>query len=456
MRSFHPTILREYDIRGLYGDTLTEADARAVGRAFGTRIVGVGGRSVVVGYDGRLSSPSLEAAVVEGLVACGLEVKRIGCGPTPMMYFAAHEFGTDAGVAVTGSHNPPEYNGIKMVLKNKPFFGDDIQDLARIAASGDVAEGAGHASEVQAVERYVDRLLAEAAMARPLSVVWDPGNGAAGEVVAALCEKLPGRHRIINGAIDGNFPAHHPDPTVEENLKQLRERVLADGCDLGVAFDGDADRIGVIDGKGRVLWGDQLLVLLAEPVLAELPGAPVVADVKASDVLFDEVARMGGQPVMWKTGHSLIKSKMAEIGAPLGGEMSGHLFFFHRWYGCDDALLAAIRLFNVIAAADEDLASRRDRLPQRVNTPEIRFQCSEERKFAVVDEVKARLTGADVSDVDGVRVRTKDGWWLLRASNTQDVLVARCEAADAAGLDRLKETVRAHLDACGVAAPDSF
>lgn len=454
MRRLHPTILREYDIRGLYGDTLTEADAHAVGRAFGTRIARAQGRSAVVGRDGRLSSPSLEAAVVEGLAACGIEVRRIGCGPTPMMYFAGHELAADAGIAITGSHNPAEYNGIKMVLGNKPFFGADIQDLARIAAEGDFVDGTGRVVDAPVADAYVARLASEAALARPLTVAWDPGNGAAGTVIDALCARLPGRHRIINGAVDGRFPAHHPDPTVEANLAQLRDVVLAEGCDLGIAFDGDADRVGVLDGQGRVLWGDQLLVLLAEPVLAERPGAPIIADVKASDVLFDEVARMGGQPVMWKTGHSLIKSKMAEIGSPLGGEMSGHLFFAHNWYGCDDALLAAVRLLNVVAGSSDTLAVRRDRMPARVNTPEIRFQCSEDRKFAVVEAVRARLAGEDVCSVDGVRVRTADGWWLLRASNTQDVLVARCEARDDAGLARLKAVLRRHLEACGVETPD--
>jgi phosphomannomutase len=255
--------------------------------------------------------------------------------------------------------------------------------------------------------------------------------------------------------VDGNFPNHHPDPTVPENLNQLRDAVVDGGLDLGIAFDGDGDRIGVVDGKGRILWGDQMMVLLARGVLEGSPGATIIADVKASQVLFDEVARMGGEPLMWKTGHSLIKSKMAETGAPLAGEMSGHIFFADRYYGYDDALYAAVRLLSVIGRSGKSLAQLRDELPEVVNTPELRFPCADDRKFAVVEEVKARLTaaGAEVNDCDGVRVLTDDGWWLLRASNTQDVLVARCESSGPEGLERLKDALVAELEASGVEPP---
>jgi phosphomannomutase len=271
-----------------------------------------------------------------------------------------------------------------------------------------------------------------------------------------LTTALPGRHILLNERIDGTFPAHHPDPTVPDNLKQLQAKVIETKADLGIAFDGDGDRIGVVDEKSRILWGDQLMVLLAQDVLADRPGATVIADVKASQVLFDEIAKAGGQPLMWRTGHSLIKSKMAETGAPLAGEMSGHIFFADRYYGYDDALYAAVRLLAIMARRSETLGALRDRMPAVVNTPELRFPSSEDRKFKIVEEVKARLmqNGAKVSDIDGVRVSTPDGWWLLRASNTQDVLVARCEARDEKGLDRLKAQMIEALGRSGVAAPD--
>lgn len=454
---FHPTILREYDIRGIVGKTLTADDVRAVGRAFGSVVVRAGGHRVVVGYDGRLSSPELEAALVDGLVACGLTVCRVGRGPTPMLYYAAHAVGADGAAMITGSHNPPEYNGIKMVLQGRSFFGSDIQQLGRIAAAGDFVNGTGKAAEHRVTEAYVERLLEGMDFGRPLSVAWDPGNGSSGEALRMVIDRLPGRHVVINEKIDGTFPAHHPDPTVEKNLVQLKQAVKAGRCDFGIAFDGDGDRIGMVDAEGRVLWGDQLLAILAADVLADVPGSIIIADVKASQALFDEVTRLGGKPLMWKTGHSLIKAKMAETGCPLAGEMSGHIFFGHRYYGYDDALYAALRMLSIAGRSDVSVATLRDRLPQMVNTPEMRFPCSEERKFAVIDEVKARLAGQGgitVHDIDGVRVQSADGWWLLRASNTQDLLVARCESADGAGLERLKETLVEQLEASGLKAPD--
>jgi phosphomannomutase len=452
---FDPTILREYDIRGLVGKTLFPADAGALGRAYGTELRRAGGRSVAVGYDGRLSSPELEAALVEGLVQSGLEVKRIGLGPTPMLYFSVFHLPADGGVMVTGSHNPPDYNGFKMMLGHGSVHGEAIKRLGAIAAGGAFETGAGAVREAPVLDDYVARLAADYRGGRELSVGWDPGNGAAGEVVVKLTKRLPGRHLVINERIDGTFPAHHPDPTVPKNLEQLRELVLKEKLDLGLAFDGDADRLGVVDGSGEILWGDQLMVLLARDVLKRHAGAPIIADVKASQVLFDEIERAGGRPVMWRTGHSLIKAKMAETKAPLAGEMSGHIFFKDGYYGFDDGIYAAVRLLSVVARAPRTLAEMRAELPRVVNTPELRFPCPEDRKFKVVEEVRDRLAAAkaDVNAVDGVRVRTADGWWLLRASNTQDVLVARCEAKDAAGLARLKEALARELDQSGVAAP---
>jgi phosphomannomutase len=454
--TFNPTILREYDIRGVVGDTLHVADARAIGRAFGMVVAEAGGTRVAVGRDGRLSSPELEAALVAGLRDGGIDALRIGLGPTPMLYFAANTLGVDGGLMVTGSHNPANYNGFKLMLGKKSFFGKDIERLGRIAAGPlPAASRLGCAEPRDVIADYVARLLTDYDGTRPLQVAWDAGNGATGEALQRLTAKLPGRHVLLNETIDGRFPAHHPDPTEPKNLVQLQEVVIGKGCDLGIAFDGDGDRIGVVDGKGRILWGDQFMVVLAGDVIRTRPGATIIADVKASQVLFDEIARLGGTPLMWRTGHSLIKTKMAEIGAPLAGEMSGHIFYADRYYGYDDALYAAVRLLGILARGSDSLAALRDRLPAVVNTPELRFPCADTRKFAVIGEVRERLqqAGAAMSDIDGVRVKTADGWWLLRASNTQDVLVARAEAKDEPGLARLKALLAAQLTASGIAPP---
>lgn len=453
---FDPSILREYDIRGIVGATLTARDATMIGRAFASWLSARGGCRVQVGRDGRLSSPEMEAALVEGLKAGGMHVTRIGLGPTPMLYYATVTSGADGGVMVTGSHNPPDHNGFKFMALGRAFYGQDILELGRLAESGILSSGAGQEDSADVLDAYVERLAADYRGAAPLAVAWDAGNGATGEAMTRLVGRLPGRHVLLNEAIDGRFPSHHPDPTVPENLRQLQDRVVGECLDLGIAFDGDGDRIGAIDGQGRILWGDQMLALLARPVLADRPGATVLADVKASQVLFDEVARLGGAPLMWKTGHSLIKAKMSETGAPLAGEMSGHIFFADRYYGFDDALYAAVRLLSVVSESGQSLADLRDSLPVMINTPEIRFPCADTRKFAVVEEVAARLaaSGADVNDADGVRVNTADGWWLLRASNTQDVLVARCESAHAEGLAALKAALIEQLEQSGIEAPD--
>jgi phosphomannomutase len=455
---FDPTVLREYDIRGIVGRTLHAADAFAIGRVFGSMIATVGGTRVAVGYDGRLTSPELEQALVDGLRASGMQVARIGLGPTPMLYYTATKLETDGAIMVTGSHNPPDYNGFKMMWGRKPFFGDQILQIGRLAASGDVVpEAIGGEETVAIADDYVARLLADwDGGDRMLKVVWDNGNGAAGDILDKLVASLPGEHLVLNGPIDGRFPAHHPDPTVPANLVELIAEVRARKADIGIAFDGDADRIGLVDDTGEIMFGDQLMVLLSRDVLKEHPGATIIADVKASQVLFDEIGKAGGVPLMWKTGHSLIKSKMAETGSPLAGEMSGHIFFADRWYGFDDALYAAVRTLGIVARMDGRLSDTRKALPHVINTPEVRFDCDDARKFAVIQDVAARLEaeGATVSRTDGVRVQTPDGWWLLRASNTQAVLVARCEATTDAGLDRLKAALVTQLSASGLAEPD--
>jgi phosphomannomutase len=452
---FHPTILREYDVRGIVGETLFPADARALGRAYAASLRREGGRRVCVGFDGRLSSPELEGALVGGLAESGVQVLRIGRGPTPMLYFAVHHLDADGGIQVTGSHNPPAHNGFKMMLGKSSFFGESIRELGRIAAAGAFVGGEGRIEDAPVFEAYVDRLLADFRPGRLLSVAWDAGNGATGEVLQALAARLPGQHHLLFTEIDGRFPNHHPDPTILENLADLIGAVRGQGAEIGIAFDGDGDRIGVVDGHGRILFGDQLLQILAEEVLARHPGSPIIADVKASRALFERIAALGGEPVMYRTGHSLIKAAMAERGAPLAGEMSGHIFYSDGFYGHDDALYVAIRLLSILAAGPDTLADRRDRMAPLVNTPELRFDCPDEVKFEVIERVRSGLEadGADVNGIDGVRVSTGDGWWLLRASNTQAVVVARAEAGDEAGLARLKQQIRDSLRAAGLEPP---
>jgi phosphomannomutase len=453
---FNRTILREYDVRGIVGQTLNPDDAYALGRSYAALAVSEGARKVAVGRDGRTHSPEMEAALVRGLTEGGLDVVRIGMGPSPMLYFAVSTLDVDGGVQVTGSHNPADYNGFKMLLNGRSVFGAEIQDLGRRAAEGDWSEGQGAVEEADIVDAYVDALV-RGFDGEAYRIGWDAGNGAGGPILDRLVQRLPGEHHTIYTEVDGRFPNHHPDPTVEANLSDLKKLVADKGLDFGIAFDGDADRIGAVDARGRVIWGDQLLIILAADVLKDQPGATIIADVKASQTLFDRIAQMGGTPLMWKTGHSLIKSKMKETGAPLAGEMSGHIFFKHLWYGFDDALYAAIRLIRAISASGKSLTVLKDEMPVSVATPELRFQVDEARKFAVIDEVAERLAaeGAEVNSTDGVRVKTVDGWWLLRASNTQDVLVARAEAKDQAGLDRLMVTVNQQLEKSGIAAVEA-
>jgi phosphomannomutase len=448
---FNPTILREYDIRGIVGDTLTEADAYALGRTFGAKAHGEGARTIAVGRDGRTHSGMLEADLVRGLTESGMNVVQIGMGPSPMLYFSTYFLDVDGGIQVTGSHNPANYNGFKMLLKGRSVYGEEIQELGRRAASGHWNEGSGTIEEVDVRKAYADRLV-EGFSGAAFRVGWDAGNGAAGPILDMLIERLPGQHYAIFTKVDGTFPNHHPDPTVEANLSDLKQLVAEKQLDFGIAFDGDGDRIGAVDGRGRVIWGDQLLMILAKDVLESEPGATIIADVKASQILFDRIAELGGKPLMWKTGHSLIKSKMKETGAPLAGEMSGHIFFKHRWYGFDDALYAAVRLIEAVSRSGKSLTEIMDSMPKSVATPEMRFEVEDVRKFAIVDEVRDRLStdGAKVNSTDGVRVSTADGWWLLRASNTQDVLVARAEAKDQAGVERLVAQIDEQLAKSGV------
>ena len=461
--AFDPTVLREYDIRGIIGETLGAEDARAIGRTFGSMLRAAGGSKVAVGYDGRVSSPMLEHALVEGLTSAGCDVVRVGMGATPMLYYAeASDDDIHGGIQITGSHNPPNYNGFKMVFQGRPFFGADIQELGRLSAAGEWRDGAGSVEDREILDEYIERMIAaldgvDSGVLETMRIGWDAGNGAAGPALERLVARLPGEHHVLFTEVDGNFPNHHPDPTVEENLADLRKLVSAKSLDFGVAFDGDGDRIGAIDGKGRVIWGDQLLMIYAEDLLQTHKGATIIADVKASGALYDHVAACGGKPLMWKTGHSLIKSKMKETGSPLAGEMSGHVFFADDYYGFDDALYAGVRLMAASARLGKSVTQLRSDMPQMINTPEMRFQVDESRKFVAIEEVKQRLAGtdADVNGTDGVRVNTADGWWLLRASNTQDVLVARAESDSEEGLERLVGQIDEQLRLSGLERGES-
>jgi phosphomannomutase len=455
-----PTIFRAYDIRGIVGESLTLDAVQAIGRAFADVVREAQPSKprpeIAIGYDGRLSSPDIEQALVRGINEGGANAVCIGLGPTPMLYFAVHHLNADAGIMVTGSHNPPDYNGLKMMLGHGPFHGAQISDLAqRIEQGFAIVDQAGTSRTEEVADAYIARVQQDSVAGRDLHVVWDAGNGAAGDVLTELVKGLPGTHTVLFGEVDGTFPNHHPDPTVPENLVDLIAAVEREEADLGIALDGDGDRIGVIDRTGEILWGDQLMMLWAADVLAEHPGATVIADVKASQVLFDEIARLGGKPLMWKTGHSLIKQKMKELGCPLAGEMSGHIFFADRYFGFDDALYAGVRLMNVLANHEKTLDEIRRSLPKVVNTPELRFDCDDVRKFSVIEEVRAHLVdrGDTVNAVDGVRVSIAGGWWLLRASNTQPVLVARCEAPDMEALEEVKKDLVAAVKPSGVVPP---
>jgi phosphomannomutase len=454
---FHSSILREYDFRGVVGETLFEADALALGQAFGTFVTVQGGTSICVGYDGRLSSPALEAALVEGLKSTGLEVRRIGCGPTPMLHFAEQHTDASAGIMVTGSHNPANHNGFKLTVGKHSLFPEEMAELVRMAAEDDIeTPNSGRITELTILDDYVARIAQDYRPGHDLTVVWDAGNGAAGEAMATLAQRLPGRHILLNETIDGHFPAHHADPSDPQNMEQLIAAVAQEQADLGLAFDADGDRLGVVDSKGRILWGDHVLLLLAEDLLATHPGALILADVKSSQALFDRIATAGGRSEMCRTGNTFIKARMMESGALLAGEMSGHLFFADRYYGYDDGLYAAMRLLSRIATwGDHNLAQWIDGLPRLIGTPELRIPCPGERRYQLVEELAQRLLlqGVDMTIIDGVRVKTSDGWWLLRPSNTLDVLVARCEATSPAGLNRLYAALRAELAIGGIEIP---
>jgi phosphomannomutase len=447
--------VRAYDIRGRSPEHIAPADARALGLAYAAEARSRGLQRIGVCRDGRTTSPALEAALVDGLVDGGMRVTRIGLGPTPMLAFAVRRLELDGGVMVTASHNPPDENGFKLLLGADRIHGEALAALA--ATTGAPAPG-GSVQEREVLEDYVARLLQAAGAARPLRIAWDCGNGATGPAVERLTARLPGRHTLLYAEVDGRFPNHHADPAVEKNLADLRAAVLREGCDVGLAFDGDGDRVGVVDEEGEVIWADQLLLYLAGELLEANPGATVVADVKSSAVLFEGVRAQGGRAVMAPSGYVLVREAMRREGALLGGELSGHIFYADRWDGTDDGLYVAARLLCALSRnlqqGGPSLAAFRRALPPIVATPELRVPCPEPKKSAVVQAVAARLRarGLPVDPALGLRVDTPDGWWLLRASGTEPKLTLRCEGRDAAALARVKAALADELAAAGVAA----
>jgi len=428
MHTPNPVILREYDIRGTYGKTLFETDATWLGERFGSFLFASGGRKIVLCRDGRESSPAIQKALSKALINCGLEVLDIGVGPTPMSYFAGYELNADATLMITGSHNPKDDNGIKITINNKPFFGEQIQHLLQQAPLENT--GGCYTERLDIFDAYVKRVLKIHQFKRPLRIAWDAGNGVAGPAVEAFCKELPEHFHVpLFTQIDGTFPNHHPDPSVPKNLKSLIQAVEENACDIGFAFDGDADRIGVVDANGRIIAGDELVAILAKAILQEVKGGTIIADVKCSNHTFQAITHAGGKAVMECTGHSWIKQAMAKESAIFAGEMSGHMFFKHNYYGFDDGLYAAVFLLNYVQTLPENFSNFVAKLPKTYSTPEIRLECSEEEKFKIIDDLKSKLNqaGKIFNDLDGVRVVESKGWWLVRASNTQNALIVRAE-----------------------------
>ena len=426
---FKPTIFREYDIRGVADVELLDADVEQLGRAFGAYMQRHGGKKVSLGRDTRLSSPRLRDALMRGLKATGCKVTDLGVVPTPVLYYSVFHLKTDGAVMITGSHNPSEFNGFKTVCGASTIHGEAIQDIRRLIDAGDFESGEGTETTADLVTPYVEEVAAQFHFTRRVRCVFDAGNGTGGPVMHRLLERLNVDATEMYFEMDGHFPNHHPDPTVPANLQPLIDKVRETNADLGIAFDGDTDRIGAVDDQGTIVWGDQLMIIYGREILTRKPGATFIGEVKCSQLMYDDLKARGGNPIMWRVGHSLIKAKMQESGAELAGEMSGHMFFADRYYGFDDALYSACRLLEIVSNSGQPLSAQLADLPKTVTTPEIRFECPDELKFAVVSEAIAVLRARhQTTDVDGVRVLFPHGWGLVRASNTQPVLVMRFEA----------------------------
>jgi phosphomannomutase/phosphoglucomutase len=443
------SIFRENDIRGVADVDLPSDGIVLLGQALGTYIQRQSGNRVNVGRDVRLSSDRLRDALVAGLVKSGCDVLDAGCVPTPVLYHSCVNLGSHGGVMITGSHNPSEYNGFKTVCGDGTIHGAEIQLLRQMIETGDLNEAPGTVREIDAVTPYVDDIAARFEFKRRVKVVFDAGNGTAGPVLSRIFKKLNCEVTELFFEMDGNFPNHHPDPTLPENLKSLIATVAEKQADLGMAFDGDADRIGTVDENGDVIYGDMLMLIYGREILARKPGSTFISEVKCSQILYDELNRLGGRAIMWKTGHSLIKTKMKEENAELAGEMSGHIFFADRYYGFDDALYAACRLIEIVDKSGKALSAQLGDVAKTVTTPELRADCPDDRKFGIVSRVKEYFKGRrEVNDIDGVRVKFEHGWGLLRASNTQPVLVMRFEAETPEQLAAYRKEVEDALEVC--------
>ncbi len=444
-----PYIFREYDIRGKVGVDFTEEVVREIGRAYATVVKRKGGKRVCCGRDGRNSSPSLQSALIEGILSAGIDVIDIGMCPTPVMYFSLFTLeAVDGGIQVTGSHNPPEFNGLKICVGKETLFGAQIKELKNIIEKGDFEKGDGKVEKQDVLESYIEYVCKNIELKRPLKIAIDPGNGVCALTAPEIFKRLGCEVECLFCEVDGNFPNHFPDPVVPENLKWLKEVVVSKGYDAGFGYDGDGDRIGVIDEKGNIIWGDQLLIIFAKHLLKKYPSAKIIGEVKCSRTLYQTISKLGGTPIMWKTGHSLIKNKMKEEKAILAGEMSGHLFFADKWFGFDDGVYASLRLAEILSQQDIPLSEYLKDIPKMYSTPEIRKECPDEIKFEVVKKLveKFKKEGLNVVDVDGARIEFKEGWALVRASNTQPVLVLRFEAETEDFLNKLQDKVYKALE----------
>ena len=454
LEKFNPEVLREYDIRGIVGKTLNANTAYSIGRTFGFEVsqkFKLG--KVTVGYDGRLTSPFLHEAVCRGLIDAGLNVISIGMCPTPMAYFSNYHLNSDAVIMVTGSHNPSEYNGFKMVLNKHAFYSDQIQNLQSLLESQKLTSLSGAFSEKDIKNEYIKRNLKNINLKKKLKIAWDTANGAVGAVIEEFTSQLLNSENIIiNQKVDGNFPNHHPDPTVPKNMEQLIETVIENSCDIGLAFDGDGDRLGVIDNKGNIVWADQYMILLSKEISEFYDNPKIIMDVKCSKVFFDEVKKFNCEPIMFRTGHSPIKEKMKEVNSPLSGEMSGHVCYADDFYGYDDAMYVALRLLQILSNQEKSLNEIIDEYPKTVFTPEIRVDVEEVRKFKIIDEIKERLNKLDdeIISIDGIRVQNNKGWFLIRASNTQNQLTCRAEALNEKDLNNFKALIENQLNLSGV------
>jgi len=444
----NPEIFREYDIRGVVGKDLTEEKVEILGKGIGTSLRGRKCQQVAVGADCRLSSPAFATSLIRGLISTGCDVVDLGTIPTPLLYFSIYNNNLESGIMITGSHNPPEFNGFKIMAGKQTLFGDDIQEIFQLIKKEKyISDKKGKVTTLYINPEYHDYVVNNIKLKKKLKVVVDAGNGTGGEVAVPIFKELGCEVVELYCEMDGNFPNHHPDPTLPEALEDLIKKVDETGADLGFAYDGDSDRIGVIDDAGNIIWGDKLMILLSRDIVPANPGAAIISEVKASQLLYDEIEKLGGRPIMWKTGHSLIKKKIQEEHALLAGEMSGHIFFADRFFGFDDAIYASARVLEILSRSDKKLSLLLSDLPETYVTPEIRVYSSDEIKFKIVEEVKNKLAKKyPVIDIDGVRAIYPSGWALVRASNTQGSLVLRFEANTQEGLDSMRKEVEGTIE----------